>query len=291
MRLLPSVLAVAPALLLAAPLGAQGRHEGCEEELRDLILDTLAVVGEARLSNGDQYIRIEVSALAPWKVAGMRAFVDYGPPPEDAQGNPDVGSFPYQATFDPGPRRALYVPMADLGLSFCLETVMNVSVQVELVELDAFGNVANADTAWVDGVNSFSGTVFGRWFPWLTCCEDCGGPMTLTPHPPVFKRGRVNALEAGNGPAGKVVRFLANDGTIGCSGGRLLDQLGLQALDLLSPVTLLGSRTADPTGTAVLDFDLPLQVSPGLYGFQAFVFDGVAGISSVKSQAIVVQVD
>ena len=78
--------------------------------------------------------------------------------------------------------------------------------------------------------------------------------------------------------------------TRGLGAGLCPPALGGLCLDLLPPVTLLGSATADASGVAALQLTVPPGAPLVAVHLQAAVRRGAGGADSVKSNPVSVQV-
>jgi hypothetical protein len=113
-------------------------------------------------------------------------------------------------------------------------------------------------------------------------CFAVGAGLALSASP--LQRGQAAALIVQGAQPGERASFVLS--TRGLGAGLCPPALGGLCLDLLPPVTLLGSATADASGTATLQLTVPPGAPLVAVHLQAAVRRGVGGVDSVKSNPV-----
>lgn len=161
---------------------------------------------------------------------------------------------------------------------------------------------SNGGTTWVretlgtNSLNSFPGVAFlDGGYGWVggSTVPPRGGILRRSAGPPPgfallhdrVVRGARLELEATGAQAGDPVYFLYS--LAGYGAGPCPPQLGGLCLDLLPPITIAGSRAADPTGRAVFAATVPPSAPYGEVHFQAAVPRGAASIKTNTTAALV----
>ena len=159
------LLVAIPALAVELGFGAQGPGR----------FDTVLYAGQhidagtVSVWNSKYNLQIQTVTSGDWLIKEVQVFAGTDPV-TTKKGNPVPGKFPYKKEFE-NPNRIGMVVVdfeEDMGFNWGvpwqLDRIPNIAVHVDLVQLDAEGEVSAEEGAWAFGPNEFEGDEWGWWF-------------------------------------------------------------------------------------------------------------------------------
>jgi len=169
------VIMVAAAALMVFGMGAPAKAEICgEPTVVTLFAGQTIDAGTVTVSNDDQgNLYVTFSATDPWllsethlHVAGTKEGI-----PQTKSGNPKVGNFEYQNSYDPPVSEDTYVISGADAL--LVDGTLVIAAHAVVVQVDGDGNIIESETGWGDG-NPFVDK--GSWATYIVYTwQDCNG--------------------------------------------------------------------------------------------------------------------
>lgn len=135
--------------------------------------------GTVRVSNDGTNLYVEYSTANGWQLteSHLAIALTLSGIPQTKSGNPKVGNFPYQRTYDPPVTSDVYVfPLDQLAVSLgldrftCGSTSLVIAAHAVVVQLDGSGGVISRETGWGNGPG-FPGANWSMYFGHtIQCC-------------------------------------------------------------------------------------------------------------------------
>ena len=152
-----------------AAYGGPGLHE------TTLYAGQTIDAGTVSVWNSPKRLIIQVETTDDWLITEAQIYAGYPEvdPIPTRKGNPVLGKFPYKQAYEqPVPKHTLSVDLKDeLGFSWGSQSyglrVPTLAVHVDLVQLNAEGEVTREEGAWAFGPDEFEGAQWG----WYTTYE------------------------------------------------------------------------------------------------------------------------
>lgn len=138
----------------------------CEPEVVNLIAGQHINVGTVEVTNNANTVSITYTTTGDWMIseAHLYAGTQEGLP-VNKKGNPQVGHFPIQGTFNPMVQTITYeVPLSELDACFIIAAH---AVVVKVVD----GHIVDRQTAWGEGLPMVDKGNWAMYFNYCECIE------------------------------------------------------------------------------------------------------------------------
>jgi hypothetical protein len=178
-RLLALSLALCSCLILAGPALAQTGTVCGSPTVTTLYAGRTIDAGTVTVSNDSSNLYVAFSTKNGWQLteSHLAIALTLSGIPQTKSGNPKVGNFPYQRTYDPAVTSDVYVFSLDqlavsLGLDrfTCGSTSLVIAAHAVVVQLDGNGGVTSRETGWASGPG-FPGANWATYFGYtVQCC-------------------------------------------------------------------------------------------------------------------------
>jgi len=147
--------------------------------------------GSVTVGNDENYLYVTFSASDPWLLSETHLHVadSLASIPQNKKGNPKVGNFAYQRSYDPLVAEDTYViAKSDLGLDANNSVV--IAAHAVVVQVDGAGNVIANETGWGYGERFVDKGSWATYFQYEW--EECDAP------PPPQESGTETAFAVGD---------------------------------------------------------------------------------------------
>lgn len=176
---LATLLALCCLLLSSGPALAQTGAVCGTPTVTTLFAGQTIDAGTVTVSNDSSNLYVTFSTTNGWRLTETHLAIasTLSGIPQTKSGNPKVGNFPYQRTYDPSVTSDVYVFSLDqlavsLGLDRfdCGVTSLVIAAHAVVVQLNGNGGVSSRETGWGSGTG-FPGGNWATWFGYtVQCC-------------------------------------------------------------------------------------------------------------------------
>ncbi len=168
-----------------------------QTQTQSLIAGQNITSGSVTISNDPTNLYITYTTINNWKLQKTHLYVgDCSLIPTTPTGNPKVGLFPYQTSYNPLVTSFTYtIPLAGLDSCYC------VVAHAEVVQFDSLGNIINTQTGWGQGA-PMGGQSWAMKMSY--CTQFCSSTPTCVINPGDYRtqtQGGWGANPQGNNPA------------------------------------------------------------------------------------------
>lgn len=182
-HLLSTFLVLCCLLILSGPALAQAGPVCGTATVTTLYAGRTIDAGTVTVSNDSSNLYVTFSTQDGWELTETHLAIatTLSGIPQTKSGNPKVGNFPYQRTYDPSVTSDVYVFSLDqlavsLGLDrfTCGATSLVLAAHAVVVQHDGNGGVTSRETGWGSGTG-FPGGNWATWFgSTVQCCAATG---------------------------------------------------------------------------------------------------------------------
>jgi hypothetical protein len=149
------LVAMLAAAFFIAPAQAAEEHPAAvcgTSEVVTLWAGQTIDAGTVTVENDADYLYVTFSTANDWLLSETHLHVadSLASVPQNKKGNPKIGNFDYQRSYDPPASSDTYV-IAKADLSLDGNNSIVIAAHASVVQLDAEGNVIEQETGWADG--------------------------------------------------------------------------------------------------------------------------------------------